>query len=161
MSFPAPTFVDFPATRLIGRHTEMSMVDNQTAALWREVSPRLSDIDGRQDTNRISLQVYPQGYFAAFSPTRTFTKWAGVAVAAEQETPEGWASLEIPAGRYAVFHYQGPGNDPAIFQYIYGPWLATSGYRLDDRPHFEVLGADYKPTGPTAQEDIYIPITDA
>lgn len=45
-----------------------------------------------------------------------------------------------------------------MFRYIFGTWLPASGYVLDDRPHFEVLGPGYRPDDPEAEEDIFIPI---
>ena len=158
MNYPEPTVVNYPATLLIGRSAEMSVAENTTAALWRSVSPRLREVAGRTDEQRISLQIYPANYFSSFLPTRRFVKWAGVAVRAGQEPPPGWSVLNIPAGCYAVFHHQGPGNDPAIFRYIFSQWLPASPYRLDDRPHFEVLEPGYRPNDPAAEERIYIPV---
>jgi AraC family transcriptional regulator len=64
----------------------------------------------------------------------------------------------LPSGLYAVFDYKGSSNDQSIFLYIFGSWLPNSGYNLDDRPHFEVLGNKYKNNDPTSEEEIWIPI---
>ncbi len=64
----------------------------------------------------------------------------------------------IPEGQYAVFHYKGSSADSSIFQYIFGEWLPKSGYELDDRPHFEILGAQYKNNDPESEEEIWIPV---
>ncbi|WP_339791455.1 GyrI-like domain-containing protein [uncultured Imperialibacter sp.] len=45
-----------------------------------------------------------------------------------------------------------------MFEYIFGTWLPASAYDLDDRPHFEVLGDNYKNNDPTSEEEIWIPI---
>jgi len=64
----------------------------------------------------------------------------------------------LPGGLYAVFDYKGSSNDPGIFQYIFGTWLPGSEYDIDDRPHFEVLGENYKTNDPNSEEEIWIPI---
>jgi AraC family transcriptional regulator len=64
----------------------------------------------------------------------------------------------LSGGEYAVFDYKGSSNDSSIFQYIFMNWLPNSGYNLDNRPHFEVLGEKYKNNDPTSEEEIWIPI---
>lgn len=64
----------------------------------------------------------------------------------------------MPSGLYVVFPYKGLNTDPRIFQYIYGTWLPASDFAIDDRPHFEILGAKYKNNDPDSEEDICIPI---
>ena len=46
----------------------------------------------------------------------------------------------------------------SIFQYIFSEWIPQSDYSVDDRPHFEVLGAKYKNNDPDSEEEIWIPI---
>lgn len=89
-----------------------------------------------------------------------FEKWAAVEVVNATNIPQGMQFFELPAGQYAVFDYKGPSNDTSIFQYIYDEWLPHSSYRLDHRPHFEVLGKKYKNNDPNSEEEIWIPIKD-
>jgi AraC family transcriptional regulator len=56
------------------------------------------------------------------------------------------------------FYYKGSSTDTRIFQHIFETWLPQSGYELDNRPHFEVLGEKYRNNDPESEEDIYIPI---
>ena len=72
--------------------------------------------------------------------------------------PDGMDTLIIPDGQYAVFDYKGLSTNPAIFQYIFSKWLPQSGYLLNDRPHFEVLGHRYKNNDPNSEEEIWIPV---
>jgi AraC family transcriptional regulator len=102
--------------------------------------------------------VYPSGYFSAFSPAREFVKWAAVEVTNVDQMPPGMEVFTLPDGLYAVFHFKGPAHNPAIFQYIYSTWLPGSGYVLDDRPHFEVLGEKYSNHDPESEEEIWIPV---
>jgi AraC family transcriptional regulator len=65
----------------------------------------------------------------------------------------------LPAGAYAVFlHKGGPATGQQTFQYIFGTWFPQSEYRLDDRPHFEILGEKYSNTSPDSEEEIWIPV---
>jgi AraC family transcriptional regulator len=41
---------------------------------------------------------------------------------------------------------------------FFSTWLPDSEYRLDVRPHFEVLGEKYKNDDPESEEEIWIPI---
>jgi AraC family transcriptional regulator len=70
--------------------------------------------------------------------------------------PEGMEVFELKGGMYAVFAHRG--GDPAIFDHIYGEWLPASDFDLDNRPHFEVLDAQYRHSDPEASEEIWIPV---
>jgi AraC family transcriptional regulator len=73
--------------------------------------------------------------------------------------PDGMETLTAPGGLYAVFLYQGPANAaPETYQYIFGTWLPTSDYALDNRPHFAVMGEKYKNNDPSSEEELWIPI---
>ena len=147
-----------PETRLIGMSKSMSLAKNQTGDLWRAFGPHIKSINNRLNHNKISLQIYPDNYFSSFEPLKEFINWAAVEVSDFTKMPEGLESFTIPSGEYAVFHYKGPAGDPAIFQYIFQKWLPNSGYRLDSRPHFEVLGEKYSNTDAGSEEEIWIPL---
>ena len=59
---------------------------------------------------------------------------------------------------YAVFEYKGLNTDTKIFEFIFGIWLPSSKYNMDNRPHFEILGEKYKNNDPNSEEEIWIPI---
>ena len=151
-----PSIITLSETLLVGKYIEMSLQQDQTAALWGSFGPFIKTISNRLDTNRYSLQEYPTHYFDQFNPALTFKKWALVAVKDHTNVPEACEKFTFPGGIYAVFHHKG--NDMQIFQYIYSNWLPSSGFKLDQRPHFELLGEKYKNGDPTSEEDIYIPI---
>ena len=67
-------------------------------------------------------------------------------------------TFDLVEGLYAIFDYKGLNNNPLIFNYIFEEWLPHSIYELDDRPHFEVLGENYKNNDPNSEEEIWIPI---
>jgi AraC family transcriptional regulator len=106
------------------------------------------------------MQVYDATMdFSQFNPHIAFEKWAAVEVPNFDEVPDGMETYILPAGLYAVFvHRGGPATGAATFQYIFGTWLPASEFIVDNRPHFELLGAKYKNDDPASEEEICIPI---
>lgn len=153
-----PSIRTLKSKQLIGLSISMSVIDNKTGQLWGSFMPRLKEIDGRIGQDKISMQVYPATYHQNFNPAKEFVKWATVEVSHIDHMPEGMQSFELDGGLYAVFDYKGSSSDPSIFQYIFSEWLPKSGYQLDVRPHFEVLGEKYKNNDPNSEEEIWIPI---
>ena len=143
---------------LIGQSIVMSLLKNRTGELWRGFMPRRMEIENRVGTDYISLQVYPPNYHTYFDPAVEFTKWALTEVSAVSHVPEAMEVVRLRGGLYAVFDYKGASADPRIFQYIYADWIPKSEYILDDRPHYEVLGANYKNNNPNSEEELWIPI---
>jgi AraC family transcriptional regulator len=136
----------------------MSLANNQTGELWRSFAPRRREIANNLTNDLISMQVYGPTHFADFRTTNEFEKWATVEVTDFDNVPGDMETFTLDEGLYAVFDYLGSSNDPTIFQYIFGTWLPSSNYVLDDRPHFEILGDKYKNNDPTSEEEIWIPI---
>ena len=88
-----------------------------------------------------------------------FTKWALVPVSTFDCIPDGMSSFVIPSGWYARFHYKGhPAAGASFFQTIFTQWVPKSGYQIDERPHFEMLGDRYDNNSVDSEEDVYIPI---
>ncbi len=144
--------------KLIGQKLKMNLVNNRTGALWGQFMPRLGTIQNRLGSDKISMQIYDPGYFQNFNPALEFVKWAAVEVSDFEPLPDGMLPFTLPGGQYAVFDYKGSSADSRIFHYIFGTWLPQSGYQLDNRPHFEVLGEKYKNNDPDSEEEIWIPI---
>ncbi|MEM9075810.1 MAG: GyrI-like domain-containing protein [Bacteroidota bacterium] len=143
---------------LLGISMRMSVVDNKTGQLWGQFGPRIQEIKNRISQDKISMQVYPPSYFDSFSPKAEFEKWATVEVEDFINIPLGIETFVLEEGLYAVFDYKGLSSDTTIFQYIFSEWLPHSSYILDIRPHFEVLGPNYKNNDPESEEEIWIPI---
>lgn len=155
-----PIIQNITSKKLIGKHLTMSFADNKTFALWNSFIPHRKEIRNAIDAiTMYSLQIYNRDFFVKFNPHTEFEKWAAVEVSDFNAIPEGMESLTIPGGQYAVFHYIGSHNNGQdIFGYIFGEWLPASGYELDERPHFEILGPKYKNGDPESEEEIWIPI---
>ena len=144
--------------RLVGLRLSMSVSDNKTARLWQSFMPRRKEISNAVTTEVISLQLYKPAYFSDFKVTNEFEKWATVEVNDFSKVPEGMETFTLSRGLYAVFEYKGLASDNRIFQYIFGTWLPSSDFMLDDRPHFEILGERYKGNHPDSEEEIWIPV---
>jgi len=145
--------------KLVGKQIITSIANNQTFSLWSSFMPRRKEIVNTVSTDLFSMQVYPYDFDFTFSNLSvTFQKWATVEVTDFENIPEEMETYVLPAGLYAVFEYKGLNTDTKIFEYIFGTWLPSSQYNIDNRPHFEILGAKYKNNDPNSEEEIWIPI---
>ena len=145
--------------KIIGKRLTMSFADNQTFKLWQSFVPRRKEIKNNLTTELFSMQVYPQSFDFTFSNLKAeFEKWAAIEVADFETLPTEMETYILTGGLYAVFDYKGLSTDIKIFEYIFGTWLPSSDYILDNRTHFEILGDKYKNNDPNSEEEIWIPI---
>lgn len=156
---PPPRFETIEQKKLIGQTMTMNFAENKTFGLWNAFMPRRHEIANPLSPGLYSMQVYPEGFFENFDVHRFFDKWAAVEVADLAQAPEGMETYTLPAGLYAVFFYKGsPANAAQVFGYILRDWLQTSGYVLDNRPHFEILGEKFNRNSDDSEEEIWIPV---
>ncbi len=154
-----PRIVKCDTKKLVGKRLKMSLSDNKTHELWRSFMKERKEINSRCGSVLYSMQVYDRSYFSNFKPEAEFEKWAAIEVAGFESIPIGLEPFTLDAGLYAVFlHKGGESAGPATFKYIFGTWLPGSGYSLDNRPHFELLGEKYRNGDPDSEEEIWIPI---
>lgn len=145
--------------KLIGKHIEMSFIENKTFQLWNSFMPRQKEIKNKIDSNLYSLEVFPVNYFDNFDLANTFQKWAAVEVKNFNTIPPEMETLLIPTGLYAVFIHKGPATEGhKTYHTIFAEWLPNSEYTVDDRPHFAVMDEKYKKEDPDSEEEIWIPI---
>lgn len=143
---------------LVGTRLNMSLAQDTTGSLWRGFMPRIKEIENRCGTELYSVQFYDETYFESFNPARTFEKWAAVEVNHVARMPHEMETFTLRGGLYAVFLHTGAHTDTSTFQYIFSTWLPNSAFELDNRPHFEILGAQYKNGDPFSEEEIWIPV---
>jgi AraC family transcriptional regulator len=144
--------------KLIGFSLKMSLVNNKTFELWSKFMPRRKEIKNAIGSDLYSMQVFDANY-NQFDPQSTFEKWAAIEVTDFENAPIDVETFILPAGKYAVFLHKGPASEGyKTFQYIFGTWLPNSGYELDNRPHFEILGEKYKNNEADSEEEVFIPI---
>ena len=139
---------------------EMSFANNETFILWSSFMPRRKEISNNISDDLISMQVYPPNFsFTNFDPAIKFEKWAAVEVKNHSFTPAGMEKYILQGGLYAVFDYKGSSGDAGeFFRKIFTEWLPTSGFELDQREHFEILGSKYKRDSAESEEEIWIPV---
>ena len=145
-------------TLLVGMCNVNSTPGMSTAQLWQRFMPRRGEIKARTGGDFISMRVFHRNG-EPFSPATPFDEWAVVEVSDLEGVPEAMQSFTLPRGDYAVFIHHGPlAAFPRTAQYIFGTWLPGSEYELDDRPHLAVMGPNYRPDDPDAEEEIWIPV---
>jgi AraC family transcriptional regulator len=144
---------------MMGKKLPMSFADNKTPILWKSFMPAKKEITNAVGKDLYSLQIYPKHFFINFNVNTVFEKWALVEVTDFDHTPPEMEAFELPGGLYAVFEYKGhPSHGAQVFQEILFHHIPSSDYVIDDRPHFEILGENYKRDDPASEETIWIPV---
>jgi AraC family transcriptional regulator len=152
-----PTIKTFPKTKFIGKNRSFTYADYRAFELWSSFMPRRKEIQNAIGSELYNIQINPENF--DFKPNSPFVKWAAVEVSSFDFIPDEMETLEIQEGLYVVFNYKGDqSNAAAFFNSIYTEWLPSSGYQLDSRPQFEILGEKYKNDCPESEEEIWIPI---
>jgi len=146
--------------KLAGQRMQMTYANDRTGELWRSFMQRRKEIQHSVGTDLYSVNVYPAQFdFSHFDPNLTFEKWAATEVPDFNRVPDSMERFILPAGLYAAFIHKGAAVEGIkTFGYIFGTWLPQSGYVLDQRPHFEILGEKYKNNDPSSEEEIWIPV---
>lgn len=148
-----------PEKKLVVLTQKMSISENKTFLLWNSFMKRKGEIKNVIGSDLYSIQIYESDYFDRFNPKKEFLKMAGLKVSSFENIPDSMEAFALKSGKYAVFEYKGnPNNGSEVFQYIFQEWLPNSGFSLDNRPHFEILGAKYKNDSDESEEEIWIPI---
>ena len=150
----SPKIISIEKRTVIGMQSFMHHNEHRKiVALWQHFMPRQKEIQTRLNSEFIALQIYDD--FNVMD--KPFDIWACVEVISLKDIPDGMTSFIIPEGEYAVFNHKG--LDAAnTYQSIMTEWLPTSGYQIDHRPHFQVMGDKYKNGHPDSEEEFYVPI---
>ncbi len=155
-----PRIVKIAKRKLVGLQIETSISENKTLALWQKFKPQVKSITNKKTTDFYSIQMYNHDFdIQQFSPTTRFEKWAAIEVENFKNIPDGLEKFTLSTGKYAVFIHKGtPKEFHKTAAYIYGIWLPSSTYQLDNRPHFEIMSENYNPNDPNAEEEVWIPV---
>ncbi len=156
-----PTIIKLESKSLIGQSAGMSLQNDGTASLFKAFMPRVKEVDNKLDGSIFEVIIYDANLsFENFGIDTTFTKWVAVEVEETSKVYEGLNSYMLEGGLYAKFDHIGDVNKfMETMQYIHSVWLPNSIYYLDNREHFQVLGAKYLgPTNPLSEEEIWIPV---
>nr|WP_299135127.1 GyrI-like domain-containing protein [uncultured Tenacibaculum sp.] len=155
-----PRIETLPTKKLVGKSIKMSLAANKTAELWSSFMPERKTIKNTIGSDFFSIQSYEKSLdFKDFNPNTEFTKCAMVETSKFEDIPENMETLILKGGLYAVFIHKGMAKDfPKISHYIFSQWLPNSDFELDQREHFELLGAKYNPIDENSEEEVWIPI---
>tara|TARA_R110002072_G_scaffold14463_1_gene59954 strand:+ start:1389 stop:1856 length:468 start_codon:yes stop_codon:yes gene_type:complete len=149
-----PRIVNISAKKVIGMKNSMHHNEHENiVALWKSFMPNRKDIQSVINDEFIAIQVYSE-----FNKhDKPFNIIACVEVIDFKDIPDTMEAFTIPEGKYAVFLQKGL-DAFGLYQRIMSEWLTTSGYEIDNRPHFQVMGEKYKNADPESEEDFYVPI---
>ena len=149
-----PKIIKISETKIIGLKSTMHHGEyGKIVALWKRFMRNAKAIKNRVNKDFIAMQSYPD-----FNNLKaSYDIWASVEVKDTNAIANGMETFTIPKGDYAVFLHKGL-DAAATYQQIMTEWLPNSGYKIDDRPHFQVMGEMYKNGSPDSEEDFYVPI---
>ncbi|WP_109852972.1 GyrI-like domain-containing protein [Aquimarina sp. AU58] len=156
-----PKIITITDRKLIGMRIKTSLANDTTSQMWQQFMPRRFEIKNNKNTGYYSVQTFDEDItFDTFTEDVVFEKWAAVEVTDFDHIPEDMTSYVLPGGKYAIFIHKGPVDTfNKTMNYIHGKWLPNSGYELDQRNHFAIMGDKYHgPHHPKSEEEIWVPI---
>ena len=109
----------------------------------------------------VSRQVGETAYGACYNTDEegNFDYLAGVEVRDFSDLPEGFATLRVPAQRYAVFQQsEHISSIRRTFSAIWSKWLPESGHKPADAPVLERYGPEFNSVNGTGGFEIWVPI---
>ncbi|NNE76446.1 MAG: GyrI-like domain-containing protein [Pricia sp.] len=149
-----------PEKKLIGHSVKMTLATDKTFELWKSFMANKKQIKNKIGSDLYSVQLYDKVMdYEEFGPHTEFEKWAAIEVSKFENNALNLKSLVLKEGLYAIFIHKGmPSDFQKTMDAIYKDWLPTSGYEVDNRPHFEKLGDRYKNNHPDSEEEVWVPI---
>ncbi len=156
-----PKIITLPETHLLGHSIQTTLTKNESKQLWTTFRQDLSKTAYSAAHTFYNVHQYKNlDFFKQYSPNTEFIKWACTKLNPDLACPDGFKSLQIETGLYAIFEHHGSVLDfNRTMTFILQEWLPNSEYVLDHRAHFEVLDHRYLgPMNPDSVEDVYIPI---
>ncbi|MDG4715701.1 GyrI-like domain-containing protein [Winogradskyella marincola] len=149
-----PKIVALTEKKVVGMQSKMLMHQYENIIkLWKSFMPKKHELKNTINQELIAIQDYPD-----FGNLETsYNIWACAEVSDFINIPDSMQPFTISEGLYAVFLHKGM-DAGKTYQRIMTEWLPNSGYNIDDRPHFQVMGDKYKNGSPDSEEDFYIPV---
>ena len=153
-----PKIESIQSKLLVGIRVKTTLTTDNPVVYWKPFKMGLSEIENAITDKFYSVQIMDK-MDGPFTPDTTFEKWAAAEVSHLGNVPNGMETLRLPEGKYAIFTHKGtPASFPQTMQYIFGEWIPNSEYKVDNRPHFEVMDKDYRIDDENAEELVYVPI---
>jgi AraC family transcriptional regulator len=123
-------------------------------SLWRRLAPHLGRIQGHVDHVAYGVVSNMAGADGGFD------YMAGVEVSDADALPGGFASISIPAHRYAVFAHGGRVSKlKDTIGAIWNEWLPASGYKTSTMPGLlERYGERFNPGTGLGDIEVWVPV---
>jgi len=151
-----PNIKEFSERKIIGITTTiLKHEQHKIRELWQQFMPRKHDIQSLSSQELIAMQIF--NLEENGTPREAFEIWACAEVMDFDTIPNHMKAYTIPSGTYAIFPHKGM-DAGSTYQNIMSEWLPTSGYEIDNRPHFQVMGEKYKNGSADSEEDFYVPV---
>jgi len=149
-----PKIVTLTEKKVVGMQSKMLMHQYENIIkLWKSFMPKKHELKNTINQELIAIQDYPD-----FGNLETsYNIWACVEVSNLSDVLSDMEGFTIPKGEYIKVLHKGM-DAGKTYQRIMTEWLPNSGYAIDDRPHFQVMGDKYKNGSPDSEEDFYIPV---
>jgi len=133
--------------------------------LWTRFRARMHEIVNRTEPSvayGICGNVAGEHSPTEMTEETEYADLACVEVSDFDRVPDGMKGCVVPERTHAVFTHRGPlfpDHLQQTYDYIYGVWVARSGYELDGGFDFEFYGHRFTDVDEEASElDIYVPI---
>jgi predicted transcriptional regulator YdeE len=110
-------------------------------AFWETFDDRRGECEAAR--GEVATYGVSDGASAAAHGFRYVT---GVRAAGDRSAPDGWSTVEVLAGQYAVFSAT-PSVADSLMSQVYREWLPASAYEREVGPEFERYGPDSGATG--------------
>ena len=151
-----PKIIESSEIKILGLSTTIKLHEqHKIVALWKQFMPIKYELEIFVSEEFIAMQVFSLQKNG--EPEEDFEIWACAEVEDFNTMPQNLKSFTIPSGKYAMFKHKGM-DASLTYQNIMTKWLPTSGYEIDNRAHFQVMGEKYKNGSPDSEEDFYVPV---
>ena len=151
----APRLDAFPARLITGLSRRYQCDDKAAIPLqWQEFGPHIDSTPGRVDKS-----VW--GVVHNTDEDGGMDYLTGVEVRGAGDVSSGYASVRVPAGRYAVFSQ--PEHISSItrtWATIWSDWLPNSGHAAGDGPVLEHYGPSFDPGTGLGGFELWVPLAD-
>jgi AraC family transcriptional regulator len=112
-------------------------------------------------SGQVPRQIGETAYGACYNTDEegNFDYMAGVEVRDFSDVPKEFATLRVPAQRYAVFRQtEHISTIRRTFSAIWSKWLPESGHKPADAPVLERYGPEFNPVNGTGGFELWIPV---
>ena len=153
------SFVQCSSKSIVGLKRKVSFSNGELSTLWRNFRARVPEIKHRVDQNCLSLKFLTAPEYLQIHPYFEFEQWAAAQVSNIDDLPEGMNSFQTEEGSFAQFIHCGTSIDfRTTITTVLMDILPKFDYQLRDGSYFEVLGPEYNPFDPQAQETVFLPV---